>query len=293
MARQIDCAVRLLAERHLGDLAPALLAGRQVEVIAVEHSELKIVERLTDLVVRARVNGEEMMLHLEFQLRHDNDLPERVLAYHSLLRHRYWPIPVLSTVIYLMPEAPARPVPRGLHQGQVDFQYEVICPWALSISLEQVRRNPVLAPIAVLTPAISEPDLPELRRAIEDAQTLSADRREDLRVLTYFIGGRRFALDLLTLMIGSEAMEESVTYRFVMEKGREEGRLEGLKEGLKQGQASGLRRAILDLVEARLGQVQQGLEQRLTSLDADALHTLFSQLLGAADQAQLRSLLAG
>jgi len=45
---QTDLAVRLLVEQHLPALLPALFAGRQVEVLALVQSELKVVERLTD-----------------------------------------------------------------------------------------------------------------------------------------------------------------------------------------------------------------------------------------------------
>jgi hypothetical protein len=104
---------------------------------------------------------------------------------------------------------------RGLHEGQVRFEYDTFCPWERPIGLEQVRRHPVLAPLAVLTPAIREADLP------------------------------------------------------------------------------GVRRAILDLVAARLERAPEGLAEGLSGLDADELHGLFSQLLRAADEGQLRALLPG
>jgi len=49
---QTDLAVRLLAEHHMSALA-------------VERSELQLVERITDQVVRARVDGVETILHVE------------------------------------------------------------------------------------------------------------------------------------------------------------------------------------------------------------------------------------
>ena len=185
-----------------------LLVGRRVEVISVERSEIKLVERVTDQVVLAAIDGRETVLHIEFQTRHEADLPERMLAYHGLLRHRHRPLLVASMLVYLM-------------------------------------------------------------------------------ALTYFIAGRRFAHDLLTFLIRSNAMEESSTYRFVMEKGREEGRAEGREEG----RAEGVRRAILDLVAARLQQVPDGLEERLASFQQDALQNLFTRLVRVQDETELRRLL--
>jgi hypothetical protein len=178
-----------------------------------------------------------------------------------------------------LPDAPAEPVPRGISDGQLDFRYEVFCPWERRISVEEVRRRPALAPLAILTPGIDERELPSLLPAIEEARELAPSRRADLMALTYFIGGRRFPRDLLAFLIRSDAMEESATYQYVIEKGRE------------QGQAEGLRRAILELAAAQLKAVPDGLEPRLASMQADALGDLFSRLVRTRDEAELRRLL--
>jgi len=233
----------------------------------------------TDLAVR--------LLAEHHLARHEPDIPERMLAYHGLLRHRHRPLPVLSMVVYLIAEPPAEPLPRSIDDDQLKFRYEVFCPWEHAIGLEAVRRRPALAPLAALTPGIAEEDLPALQEAIEASPALSASRRGDLLALTYFIAGRRFASNLLRSLVGSKLMEESSTYRYVMEKGREEGR----QEGRREGQREGLRRAILDLVEARLAQSPEKLEARLSALDEDALHQLFSELLRARDETELSGLL--
>ena len=281
---QIDLAVRLLAEYYVVDLLPVLLVGRRVEVISVERSEIKLVERVTDQVVLAAIDGRETVLHIEFQTRHEADLPERMLAYHGLLRHRHRPLPVASMLVYLMPDAPAEPVPREIRDEQLDFHYEVFCPWERVIDLDDVRRRPALAPLAVLTPGIDEEDLPSLVPAIEASAEIGPSRQAELMALTYFIGGRRFRYDLLTFLIRSNTMEESSTYQFVMEKGRQ--------EGLEKGRAEGLRRAILDFVAARLQLVPAGLEERLASVQPEALRDIFTRLLRAQDEAELRRLLS-
>jgi len=282
---QTDLAIRLLVEHHLTALLPALLVGHQVEVLAVERSELKVVERLTDQVVRARVDAVESILHIEFQASHSPDLPERVLAYHALLRHRHHPLPVVSVVVYLMHEPPPEPLPCGIRQGQLVFDYEVFCPWKQTIGLEQVARHPALAPLAALTPGITEASLPELRRVVEASPALTAAARADVLALTYFIAGRRFPADLLTSLLESTAMEESATYRRVVERSR--------AEGLAVGRSEALRGAILKLVDARLGQAPPELEARLAALDADALDRLFLELVSVRDDPGLRAVIEG
>jgi predicted transposase YdaD len=287
---QPDLAIRLLAERHAADLLPALLRDREVRVVGVERSEVKVVERITDQVVLAHVDGELTVIHVEFQVRHEEDIPWRVLAYHALLRHRYFPLPVRSIVVYLMHRPPSTPLPRGVRSRagdpQLDFVYEVFCPWEVTIAPSQVERTPALAPIATLTAGFRTSDLARVRAAVEHSD-LPSSERVDLLAVTYFIAGRRFPDDLLQSVLWSRIMEDSSTYRYVISKGR----AEGLAEGRTKGEAAGLRRAILDLVEARLGQIPEGLDTALDGHGAEELQQVFSRMVRASDAEALRAAL--
>jgi predicted transposase YdaD len=280
---QTDLTIRLLAEHHLTDLLPALLADRQVEVITVERTELKVVERLTDQVVRARVDGVESILHIEFPAVHEPDLPERMLAYHALLRHRHWPLPVVSIVVYLMHAPPPEPVPRGLRQGQLAFEYQVFLPWERPIGPEQLERFPAVAPLAALTPGIHEGNLRELRRVVLAAPGLSRAQRADLLALTFFLARRRFAEELLEFLLARDIMEESVTYRNLVERKLAEGRVEGRVDGMRD--------AIVKLIRARMERTPEDLETRLAALDVEALDRLIVDLAHAADEAAFQAVL--
>jgi hypothetical protein len=279
---QPDLAARLLAEKHLPDLLPALLRGHRVEILRVERSELKLIERLTDIAVRARLDGHEVILHAELQARHYEDVPARVLLYQALLHQRHR-LPVVSVVVYLTPDPPPRPVPRGLcfaagERSALDLRYLVFCPWEETIDVAEVQRHPALAPLAALTPGITAADLPALQTAIEDA-ALPAAERSDLLAITYLLAGRRFPADLLTFMLRSGTMEDSSTFQYLTSVAREEGREQGLAE------------AIVALVAARLGSAPHDLETRLRALDRDALRVLLRSLAGALDRAAFEALL--
>jgi len=254
-------------------------------VIAVEQSEVKLVERQADYVARVRIDGVETILHIEFQSRHEEELPARILAYHALLRHQHHPLPVRSLVIYLMHEPPQHAISASITplpgDPQVSFRYDVFCPWDHPMSLEEVRRHPGLAPLAAVTPGIGMEDLPALRQAVEERVP---EDRSDLLAVLFFLAGRRFPDDVLQLFLRSKAMEESVTYQAAVAEGR--------ADGLAKGQAAGLRRAVLEIVQARLSTPPDGLHVRLAALDADALGALFSQLVRAADAAEIERLLA-
>ena len=93
-------------------------------------------------------------------------------------------------------------------------------------------------------------------------------------------------------------MEESATYRYVINKGRDEGRAEGIAKGKAEGRTEGKaeeikrqQRMILQLLAARLGKLPVGLEQRLCRMEGDELEALFVRLLGVHNKNDLRRLL--
>ena len=293
---QTDLAVRFLAEKHLADILSAVLVDRRVQVLGVERSELKLLERFTDNIVRALVDGVESIIHLEFQTQHEEILPDRMLAYHGLLRHRHH-LPVLSLVVYLMHKPPPHGIPTGIEEARLRFSYEVFCPWQQSITVEDVRRHPGVAPIATLTAGIDERDLPAIGRAIEEAVPEAA--RGDLLALTYIVAGRRFPSDLLQFCLRSKAMEDSVTYQQILAEGEAKGLADGEAKGEARGEARGLakgetatmRQAILDLLDARLGHVPEDVRGRLETMDAGALRELFNRLVRARGKTRLQALL--
>jgi len=266
---------------------PALQPDLDIEVLELVPTKLTLkgLERLADHAVRARINGVETIAHLEFQLRHSSDIPARVMVYNGLLRclgHlQRRPRPVRSMVVYLMHER-RRPVPRGICRSsrdpQVHIEYDVFCVWERPLTLEDVRRRPVLAPIAALTPGISEADLPALHRLLQRAR-LPREQRGELEAITYFLAARRFGKKLLQSFRRSKTMQESAIYKIVTEEARTTGRLETLRDNL------------LKLTRHRLGRVPRGLQGKLKTMDADALDRLFDRVLETEDPKALRALL--
>jgi len=66
----------------------------------VENPEINIPEKRADLVYQIEQEDIKYLLHLEFQLRHEKDLPERMFKYSAFLTESYR-LPVIPTVIYL------------------------------------------------------------------------------------------------------------------------------------------------------------------------------------------------
>ncbi len=273
---QTDLAIRMLADLLQAQLVPALLASDEVHVIGTEQTELKIIERRTDNVVRARINGVETIVNVEFQASHDAAVPTRMLAYHALLRQRYDPLPVRTIVVYLMHEPPAGgEVPRGLYRrpgdDQLEFIYDVFCVWDRPITLEDVRRTPSLAPLAPLTPGIAAADLPVLQALLE-REVHPARLSGELQALTVVLASRRFSLDLLQSFLRSKAMlESSPGYQYF------------LSQGEALGESRALVRATIRLLEHHLGALPVGLEEHLAGLELPVLKDLFDQVVEDED----------
>ena len=158
----------------------------------------------------------------------------------------------------------------------------MFCVWERPLTLEDVRRRPVLAPIAALTPGISEADLPGLQRVLQRSR-LPREQRGELEAITYFLAARRFGQDLLQSFRRSKAMQDSAIYKMVTEEARTEARAEG--------EAKGQAKALLKLARHRLGRVPRGLQGKLKTMDADALDQLFDRALETEDPKALRALL--
>jgi predicted transposase YdaD len=289
-----DIALRMFYEDRVGPLLAGLLPEWTIEVLSVEPTELKAVERRADLVHRVHLDGAETILHIEFQSRHERRLPIRMALYQALLRERHWPLPVFSLVIYLMHEPPSRPVPRGVFQPSakepLQFGYAVFCPWEKPLGIEVIRSHPLVAPLAALTPGITNENMVLLRTAVDDSG-LPEELRRDLLVVTRILASRRFPRALLESYFRSEHMEDSPYYQEILREGEKRGLAKGEKRGLAKGERMALKRTILDLVEARLGRKSKKLQKQLGAMEADALHGLWIKLLRAKDEARFRSLL--
>lgn len=278
---QTDLAIRKRADLLQGHLLGTLLPRDQIRAIGTEPTELQIIERQTDKVLRAEINGTETIVNIEFQASHEASFPTRLLAYHGLLRQRYYPLPVRSVVVYLMHEAPVQPVPRSIisssEDPQIDFAYDVVGLWEFPITVADVRKNPMLGPLASLTPGVATADLPELQDILEQ-QVRSPKLRGDLLAIMCFLASRRFDAALLQSMKRSLIMLDSPFYQEILAEGETRGKEEYVREKLIQ------------LVQRGLGQVPAQLSTRLETMGVAQLDELFDQVLETKTAEELRKL---
>ena len=96
-----DRTVKALARRYPEPFIRLALGSTEgLTVATIENPEINLPERRLDFVYGLQEEDQEYILHLDFQLQHQADMPERMFTYNALLTATYAQ-PVISAVIYL------------------------------------------------------------------------------------------------------------------------------------------------------------------------------------------------
>jgi predicted transposase YdaD len=142
-----------------------------------------------------------------------------------------------------------------------------------------------LLPLAALARAEHPVEL--LKKVLDRiAQIPSADERRETEVRTHLLAGLRFDQKLLSNLFREEVMQESVTYRAILQKGETKGRLEGRMEGLIEGRQEEAQTLLLKMIGKRFGEVSDSLKSKLldlTLVQTEELALTFYQLEDQAD----------
>ena len=168
-----------------------------------------------------------MVLHTEWESSSNVGRPDRFLVYNTLLT-RQTELPVQSVVVLLRKEAHSsdltgiltRRLPNGVEY--LTWRYFVIRLWELPPA--QFLVDPGLTPLAPLA-AVGESELPSLAQKIQAAwKGLSEPELKELKTATETLMGLRYPKELVHQLFGEvSAMEESVIYQEIYQKGRDEG----------------------------------------------------------------------
>jgi len=268
----IDRSLKALARRYPEPFAKVVLGSTEgVTVATIENPEINLPERRLDFVYGLHVDDGEYLLHLEFQLEHEADLPERMVVYHALLTAAYRR-PVISAVIYLQrrdyQHLPEAYTVSFRDQPVNTFAYRVVKLWEYrqAIATGELRG---LAPLLVLLAPKGE-EQAALARTRELILTIEDEReRADALSVAITVAARYFARDFLFKFFREEMSmlhEASIVQEWInegMEKGRKAGKLEGEIETL--------RHAVQEVLEERFGRIKRGMGRKLAAIDDPAV----------------------
>ena len=285
-----------------GDLAGCLeVASLVLEPAETFLDQPRGAERRMDLVGTATTRvGEELLLHVEIELRYRRTIPPRLWLYNRLLGLRRG-LPVHTIVLYLH-GGPAEAVV-AIHR-EVSAGRELCRFSYLSFGLSRAPAEPYLArpePLAWAFAARMRPEGGErrrLRRACFERIAGARHLNDYERFLLFNCVATYLELDggaaeefraLLAARNGPEVAMRPITWEEKVEaRGLAKGLERGMERGLEQGQEQGIREVLLRLLRKRFPALPGRAVERVEAISSpDELSSLAERLLTARSLEEL------
>jgi len=225
--------------------------------------ELKNWTRETDFLLDVIQNERQMLVHMEFQSREDEDMAQRLLEYNVLATREHGR-PVLSCVIYLRKDSKIAESPLiwELPNGQkvLYFHFIVIKLWDITAD-ELIQTN--LTGLLPLVPLTKDGGQYEV---IDEVATKLAAAKE-YNLLEY---ARRFA----SLVFKEGSDHEWLNRRFAVYKDILEDSWV-VQEQRREGELRGLHLAVQDVIQARFPEILPFVKKQMEGIeDTEVLRRL-------------------
>jgi predicted transposase YdaD len=239
-------------------------------------TELQSRDIFVDALCEIVLDGEPLILHLEFQRNIKPGMPLRLLEY-NVFATRTHKKRVLSCVIYLLDDGTIEEPPLiwELSDGTelLKFHYISIRIWEVNpAKFTQPGREGIL-PLVLLTKGNATPDVVEM--VIE---RLVAAGKQDLLPVTRLLASLVFKdnlayMDWLNRRFAMlrDILRDTEAYQQILQEGRKEGEERGHQEGVKEGEILGLRLSLLDILQKRFPDVVQLARPQVDSANNPAL----------------------
>ena len=292
-----DSVSKSLISTYPQDFLAFLLGHSKVQMLDMLNPEQPTVEtQVMDSLLRVQINGQEALVHCEFQTTDSTALsmPLRMARYMGRCLAEYG-LRLFSHVIYLRPNA-------GRHDPgqyiQEDVGYEVVLRYKV-IRLTELDGLAHLASghVGVLpfTPLMGRPEGMDvdawLRRCVETTEGLAESRSVKASVLAHM--GVLSSLVCEESTIFSLISEEIMTEFPLLETLRKRAWEQGIEQGIEQGGRERAVEDLLDVLEIRFGlAASDPLADRLGAIDdVQRLKQLFRAAIQVSSLEAFRGLL--
>ena len=220
----------------------------------LEHldSELTTVEaRQMDSLIKVLLDGEEVLVHCEFQTTDSThaDMVQRNFGYLGRCYERYG-LPICSHVIYLRPNAgrndPGRYV-QDIAGYPIIVGYKVIRLIEVEGQSVLEAQQPGLLPFCPLMKPPEDIDaLTWLNQCVETTKSLSLDApiRNNLLLDMWVMGGLVHDSDAIAHLFPEDIMQESSVYQDITQRARAEGIEQGIELATKANTIEGIPRTL-------------------------------------------------
>ena len=261
MPKPWDDTMKRLIRTHPQHFVSWVLKGAIFK--AALSIELKNWTRETDFLLDVIQNERQMLIHMEFQSREDEDMAQRLLEYNVLATREHGR-PVLSCVIYLRKDSKVAETPLiwELPNGQkvLYFHFIVIKLWDITAD-ELIQTN--LTGLLPLVPLTKDGGQYEV---IDEVATKLAAAKE-YNLLEY---ARRFA----SLVFKEGSDHEWLNRRFAVYKDILEDSWV-VQEQRREGELRGLHLAVQDVIQARFPEILPYAKKQMEGIeDSEVLRHL-------------------
>ena len=245
------------------DMLGFLMEGEDIEFLEHLDSELTTVEaRQMDSLIKVLLDGEEVLVHCEFQTTDSThaDMVRRSVGYLGRCYERYG-LPIFSHVIYLRPNA-GRNDPGGYVQNvpghRLIVEYKVIRLIEVDGQSVLEAQQPGLLPFCpLMKPPEGIDALTWLNECVETTKSLSLDAptRNNLLLEMWVMGGLVHDSDAIAHLFPEDIMQESSVYQDIIAK------------GVQLGTKANAIENILQILEIRFQATESSIQSALEAID--------------------------
>ncbi len=241
-----DNTCKYLAENFPTDFAIWLL-GKPIALTKLEPSELSVEPIRADSVIF--LESAELILHIEFQTRTDENMAFRMLDYWVRLHRKYSKKEIYQVVIYLNPSNSPLVYQTNFITKKLNYEFEVVRLWEQPTEIFQQYQG--LLPLSVLSktedPTETLRETAKLIHNIEDTQVKS-----NVAAATAIISGLALDNAVIQRLLRSDIMKESVFYQEILLEGKAEGLAKGKIEGLAKGKVEERNQIALKMLSSNI-----------------------------------------
>ena len=261
MSGQWDDSLKIFISENPQDFASWLLGEAQVKVKLLTEFKTRTIE--ADALLEVTLNGEDMLLHIEFQSTNDPTIGERLLGYNYEAKREH-KLPVHSCVIYLKNDGtvPESPLKWKLPNGREVLQFHFESVELGKLPTEALRRTGLtgLLPLLILTKGGATREVVE-----EVISGLQIAEKKELLPITQL---------LASLVFTSELDREWISWRFnkMSDILRETW---AYQEIMKEGELRARHQDVLDVIQARFPEILLYAKKQMESIeDSEVLRHL-------------------
>ncbi|MBA2396394.1 MAG: hypothetical protein H0V70_27020 [Ktedonobacteraceae bacterium] len=251
MANVWDTLMKMLVRAHPQDFVSLVFSGARY--IGDVTNELKVRSVEADFLCNAKLGKNNIVVHVEFQRRHDYTMQRRMWEYNSATDYLTG-LPVHSFVIYLWEdEYIVEPIYRRVSGGEEihTFSYKNIFLWEVRPEVLLQAGLEGMLPLLPLTMGAADARDEIVERMIS---RLREAHKEDVLALGYAFAGLVYETEAdqqwlkRRFQVFHDILEESWSYREMVQKGidtgLEQGIIRGIEKGIEQGIEKGIEKGI-------------------------------------------------